>query len=180
MLLFFLLTALSAQQEEQFEIKSATIYYEHTESGFGSSIFYFDDFGAKKAIFTTIRSDSMNGEIVQQSYELFINNQRILPELGVRQLSESNEKPLTNSLISAVCNSKTLADLGYQEIGKSTILQQPCRSYASHSDTICLWSGLVLKSILHLSLVTMKTEAVRIDLGSPPDSVFQLKNFKKK
>lgn len=174
--MFFCLANVFAQENILFGIPSATIYYQHTGSGYGTSVLYFDDFGAKRFICTSIHNDSLTGEVVNRHCELFIDGHRVQSGQEVDRFSDTiSENHLANSLISSAYNSRMLAGLGYAEAGIIEILKKNCTNYTNQVDTICLWKNLVLKSTMHLSVVSMKVEAVRIILGSPPDSAFQVK-----
>ncbi|MDP2723495.1 MAG: hypothetical protein Q8O72_12125 [Bacteroidales bacterium] len=177
-LLTFLVMNCFAQENMLYGIRSATIYYEHSGSGFGTSVLYFDDFGAKRFICTTLYNDSLNGEVVNRYFEHFVKNERVTLKADPKNpVDDLPDNPLANSLISSIYNHKILTGLGYMQSGSCEMLNKTCINYTNQSDSICLWNGIVLKSTLHLSVVSMKVKAVRMVLGSPPDSVFQIKSI---
>ena len=174
--LLFFLAETTAQEVRPFEIRSATIFYEHTGSIKANSVLCFDDYGAKRSLQTTIYRDSAGFEIINRYDDLYIDNHVQTEETENNDSPDgSSENLFTNSIINPVYNSELLKKLGYQEAGQCTILQKPCINYTLMGDTICLWKGLVLKSTLNLSIVSINTEATSIQSGSPPDSVFYLK-----
>lgn len=170
-----------AQNDQQFGIQSAIISYNHSGSGYGNSVLYFDDFGDRKAIQTIIRADSANGKILTRNNEVFINNEPVSENnMGTNTKAYQAESSLSNSITSSVFTSEMLNNLGFSESGKCMVVGKTCTRYISNNDTICLWKGIVLKASTHLTVVTINIEAVRIELKSPPDSVFQFitENFK--
>jgi hypothetical protein len=164
----------SAQNNQQFNIESATITYVQSGSTYGTSVLFFDDFGFKKATKTTVRADSLNGEVLNRYHEVFINNEPLTgsnPKANTKTFNPQTS--LSNSIISSSFNSEMLNNLGFIESGECTVAGKTCTKYLSNTDEICLWNGIVLKVSTHLSVVTIKLEAVRIELKPPPESVFQ-------
>ena len=172
----FFLAETIAQNALPFEIRSATIFYKHTGSIMASSVFYFDDYGAKRSLQTTVYRDSAGYEIINRYCDLYFGNPLHSSDTLNGGFSEKpSENLFAGFLINPVHDSELLKNLGYQEAGKSSILSKPCSIYTLMGDTLCLWKGLVLKSTHHLSMVSINTEAIGIQSGSPPDSVFNLK-----
>jgi hypothetical protein len=166
-----------AQSNEQFGIRAATITYVHSGSSYGTSTLYFDDFGDKKLNQTIIRADSTNGRILISSENLFINN-KLISDNNAKTTNSLAGTSLANSMISTSFTNEMLNKLGFLESGKCIVAGKLTTKYCSHSDTICLWNGIVLKASMHLSVVSIKLEATLIDLKPPPDTVFHLKQKK--
>lgn len=165
----------SAQNNQQFDIKSATITYVQSGSTYGTSVLFFDDFGFKKATRTIVRADSLNGEILSQCHEVFINNEPLTSgKPKANTITSHSQTTLSNSIISSSFTSEMLHSLGFLESGKCIVAGKTCTKYVRNTDEICLWNGIVLKVSTHLSVVTINLEAIMIDLKPPPNSVFQL------
>jgi hypothetical protein len=151
----------SLPADARYELKSAIIKYEGTSQGIQiTATGYIDDYGKKESTLSVTGTALVKTEIKVIQFGDTIYQINMGMKMG--QKTALPEKPVNYLQLTSAVREKYKV----QELGEETIAGKSCKKYSLEvtqmgqtvKTEVCVWKGLVLKSVLKMGDVEIATQ----------------------
>ena len=151
----------SLPADARYELKSGIVKFNATSQGNQVTVTqYFDDYGKKEAALTETGTALVKTEIKTIQFGDTVYQINMAMKMG--QKTTLPEKPINYLQLTSAVKEKYKV----QELGDETVAGKSCKKYALEvtqmgqtvKTEVCVWKGLVLKSVLKLGDVEIMTQ----------------------
>ncbi|MDA3844312.1 MAG: hypothetical protein PF588_08110 [Candidatus Kapabacteria bacterium] len=164
--------------------KSGTVEYKYSGTTKGTSTVYFDNYGSKRAEYSTLKTTVFGFSSESKTLDLFVNNFFYSIDLDKKtgtKMSWDDIEEYQNKAVGSKKDRQKLAEemwekMGGRKTGTGTVLGKTCEIWEATTPPIksWVWHNIPLKSEMSIMGMTIKIEATKISTGSVSASKFKI------